>query len=85
MRVVTAPSPITSRKGVTAVSIAFNQPLNPASADKVGLCHVLAKVKTRQKTVHTGSLEVRTQPCGDLCSSSKNEFLPPAARPTPRF
>jgi hypothetical protein len=57
---VGTPVPVKSRKGVTAVSVAFNQPLDPASADNPGLYRVLRGVKKRKKTVYTKALKIRS-------------------------
>ena len=54
------PAPANSRKGITAVSVGFSQPLDPASADNLGLYHVLEGVKKKKKTVYTKPLKIRS-------------------------
>ena len=53
------PTPVKSKKGITGVSVAFNEPLNPASADNLTLYHVFKGVKKKKKTVYTKVLEIR--------------------------
>ena len=47
-----------TNKGVTAISVGFDHPLNPASASNTALYHVLEGVKKKGKTVYTKSLKV---------------------------
>ncbi len=53
------PTVANSRKGITAVSVGFSQPLEPGSAENPGLYQVLAGVKKKKKTVYTKALKIR--------------------------
>src|SRR5262249_22235060 len=55
-----SPTPVKSRKGTTALSIDFNQPLDPASASDLGLYHVFKGTKQKRKTVYRRALKVRS-------------------------
>ena len=57
--ITTTPSPVSSKKGVTGVSVAFNQPLNSASASNLGLYQILEGVKKKRKTVYTKPLKIK--------------------------
>ena len=59
-KATTATTSVKSKKGITVVSIAFNQPLNPAAADNVGLYRVLGGVKKKKKMVYTKALKIRS-------------------------
>ncbi len=54
-----SPVPVKTNEGVTAISVGFDHPLNPASASNTTLYHVLEGVKKKGKTVYTKSLKVR--------------------------
>ena len=47
-----------SKKGLTSVSLAFDEALNPASANNLGLYRVLGAVKKRGKTVYSKALKI---------------------------
>ena len=48
-----------SKKGVTTITIGFNEALNPASADNVSLYSVLDGVRVRKKTVYSRPVTIR--------------------------
>jgi hypothetical protein len=54
------PTPTQSRKGITTISVGFNQPANPASATNPGLYHAFRGVKKKGKTVYTKPLKIGT-------------------------
>jgi hypothetical protein len=47
-----------SRKGLTAISVAFDESLDPASAENPGLYLVLGAVKKRGKTVYSKGVAI---------------------------
>lgn len=66
-----------SRKGITAVSVGFSQPLESGSAENSSLYQVLAGVKKKKKTVYTKSLKIR----GVIYSGSTNSVSISLAKP----
>jgi hypothetical protein len=59
-QVVGAPSVAKSKKGVTAISIGFNEPLVPASASSLGFYHLFKGVKKEHKTVYAKPLQIKS-------------------------
>ena len=48
-----------TKKGLSAITVSFNEALDPASAQNVGRYSVLASVKKRGKTVFSKRLGIR--------------------------
>jgi hypothetical protein len=51
--------PVVSKRGMTALTITFNEPLDSRSASNPGLYHVFALVKKHGKKVFTKALAIK--------------------------
>ena len=72
------PTPVKSRKGVTGVSVAFDQALVPASSESLSLYHVFQGVKRKRKTVYTKALKIRSVVYETVSNSVKITLAKPS-------
>ncbi len=59
-QVIGLPVPVKSKKGITAISVAFDEALNPSSASNLSLYHVFKGVKKKKKLVFNRPLKIKT-------------------------